>query len=99
MQHKLADMLIDVEGVQYLVYQAAWGISVGLPSRLQISAAKVKASEVYQRVCIDGITAHGAIGYTMDHDIGLYYRRVRMAYFVAGDVDLHKERIAIELGL
>ncbi|HIE17807.1 MAG TPA: acyl-CoA dehydrogenase [Dehalococcoidia bacterium] len=98
-QHKLADMLIDVEGVQYLVYQAAWGISIGSPSRLQISAAKAKASEVYQRVCIDGITAHGAIGYTMDHDMGLYYRRVRAAHFVAGDVDLHKERIAVELGL
>ncbi len=38
-QHKLADMLIDVEAVQYLLYQAAWGISVGSPSPWQISAA------------------------------------------------------------
>ena len=98
-QHKLADMLIDIEGLQYLVYQAAWGMSVGSPSQLHISAAKAKASEAYQRVCIDGITAHGAIGYTMDHDIGLYYRRVRAAEFAAGDTDLHREKIAVELGL
>jgi len=98
-QHKLADMLIDVEAVQYLLYQAAWGISVGSPSPWQISAAKAKANEAYQRICIEAIAAHGAIGYTMDHDIGLYYRRVKAAQFVAGDTDLHREVIASELGL
>jgi len=98
-QHKLADMVIDVEGIHYLLYQAAWGIGVGSPSRLQISIAKAKASEAYQRICIDGITTHGAIGFTLDHDIGLYYRRVRAAEFAAGDTDSHRERIAVELGL
>jgi alkylation response protein AidB-like acyl-CoA dehydrogenase len=98
-QHKLADMLIDVEAVQYLLYQAAWGISVGSPSPLQISAAKVKANEAYQRICIEAIAAHGAIGYTMDHDIGLYYRRVKAAEFAAGDTDWHREVIAAGLGL
>ena len=98
-QHKLADMLIDVEAVQYLLYQAAWGISVGSPSQWQISAAKAKANEVYQRICIEAIAAHGAIGYTMDHDVGLYYRRVKGAQFAAGDTDLHREVIAAGLGL
>ena len=98
-QHKLADMLIDVEAVQYLLYQAAWGISVGSPAPWQISVAKAKANEAYQRICIEAIAAHGAIGYTMDHDVGLYYRRVRAAQFAAGDTDLHKEVVAIGLGL
>jgi alkylation response protein AidB-like acyl-CoA dehydrogenase len=98
-QHKLADMLIDVEAVQYLLYQAAWGISIGSPSPWQISAAKAKANEVFQRVCIEAIAAHGAIGYTMDHDIGLYYRRVKAAQFVAGDTDLHRQVISMQLGL
>jgi len=98
-QHKLADILIDVDAVQYLLYQAAWGISVDSPSPWQISAAKVKANEVYQRICIEAIAAHGAIGYTMDHDIGLYYRRVKAAQFAAGDTDLHREVISMGLGL
>lgn len=98
-QHKLADMSIDVEAVQYLLYQAAWGISIGSLSPWQISAAKVKANEAYQRICIEAIAAHGAIGYTMDHDIGLYYRRVKAAEFATGDTDLHREVIAVELGL
>jgi alkylation response protein AidB-like acyl-CoA dehydrogenase len=91
--------LIDVEAVQYLLYQAAWGIDVGSPSPWQISAAKAKANEAYQRICIEAIAAHGAIGYTMDHDIGLYYRRVKAAQFAAGDTDLHREVIAAGLRL
>jgi alkylation response protein AidB-like acyl-CoA dehydrogenase len=98
-QHKLADMLIDVEAVQYLLYQAAWGVTVGSPSPWQISAAKAKANEAYQRICIEAIAAHGAIGYSLDHDVGLYYRRVKAAQFAAGDTDLHREVIAAELGL
>ncbi|MFC1927895.1 acyl-CoA dehydrogenase family protein [Chloroflexota bacterium] len=98
-QHKMADILIDVEAVQYSLYQAAWGIGAGSPSPWQISAAKAKANEAYQRICIEAIAAHGAIGYTMDHDIGLYYRRVKAAQFAAGDTDLHREVIAAGLGL
>lgn len=98
-QHKLVDMLIDVEGVQYLLYQAAWEISTGQLSRIHIAAAKTKANEAYQKICVDGIIVHGAIGFTLDHDIGLYYRRVRAAEFAAGNTDLHRETIALELGL
>jgi alkylation response protein AidB-like acyl-CoA dehydrogenase len=35
----------------------------------------------------------------MDHDIGLYYRRVKAAQFAAGDTDWHREVIAAGLGL
>ncbi len=98
-QHKLSDMLVDVEAVQYLVYQAAFGIDEGDPCQLHISVAKAKASEAYQKICIDAVTVHGAIGFTWDHDIGLYYRRIKAAEFAAGDIGLHKEKLAVELGL
>jgi alkylation response protein AidB-like acyl-CoA dehydrogenase len=98
-QHKLVDRFIDVEALKYLVYEAAWGISTGSPSDLQISITKAKANEVFQRVCIDGIKCHGAIGFTIDHDIGLYYRRIRAAEFFLGSTNFHREKIATELGL
>ena len=98
-QHKLADMQINTEGLQYLLYQAAWEISNGLTSPLHISMAKVKAAKVYESICADGITTHGALGFTMDCDIGLYYRRVRAAEFAGGNTELHKENIAFRLGI
>ncbi len=98
-QHKLADMLIEVDGAKYLVYEAAWKISQGRPSILEVSMAKAKACEVHQRACLDGIQIHGALGFSQDHDIGLYFRRVKAAEFALGDADFHRERIASELGL
>jgi alkylation response protein AidB-like acyl-CoA dehydrogenase len=96
-QHKLADMLIDVEGLRYLVYQAAWEISVGSPSDLLISMAKVKANEVYQRTCTESIKIHGAIGFTREQDIGLYHLRTKALEFALGNSEFHRERIANEL--
>ena len=93
-QHKLADMLIDVEGLRYLVYKAAWGISVGSPSDTLISMAKVKANEVYERTCIEGIKIHGAIGFTREQDIGLYHLRTKASEFTLGNSEFHRERIA-----
>ena len=98
-QHKLADMMIDVEGARYLTYETAWQISEGRTPLLEISVAKAKANEVYERACIEGIQIHGAIGFTRDHDIGLYYRRVKAAQFAMGDGDFHREKIATALGL
>ena len=98
-QHRLVDMFVSVEGLRYLVYQAAWEISAGSPSLMRISLAKVKANEIYQRVCLDGIGIHGATGFTREHDIGLYFRRVKAAEFALGDSDFWSERAAVELGL
>jgi alkylation response protein AidB-like acyl-CoA dehydrogenase len=98
-QHRLVDMFVNVEGLQYLLYQAAWEISVGSPSKLHISLVKAKASEVYQQVCLDAIKIHGATGFTREHDVGLYFRRVKAAEFSMGDTDLWREKVAVELRL
>ena len=96
-QHRLVNMLIEVEGLRYLVYEAAWQINSGSPSRLHISMAKTKANKVYQSVCIDGILTHGAIGFTNEMDIGLYHIRSKSLEFELGATDFHREIIASEL--
>ncbi len=98
-QHKLVDMLTAVEGLQYLVYQAAWLISAGQKADIAVAMAKAKANEVYQRVCIDAVRIHGAIDFTMDHDLGWYFRRIKDAEFTLGDTDFMLERIAGGIGL
>ncbi|MCX5996549.1 MAG: acyl-CoA/acyl-ACP dehydrogenase [Chloroflexi bacterium] len=98
-QHKLVDMLTDVEGLQYMVYYSAWLLSTGAKADVYVSMAKAKANDVYQRVCIDGIKIHGAIGFTLDHDIGCYFRRVKAAEFVLGDTDMHLDKVAAGIGL
>jgi len=98
-QHKLVDMLAQVEGLQHLVCQAAWMMSIGADCAAQIAMAKVKANEVYQRVALDGIKIHGAIGFSVDHDVGLYYRRVLASKFFPYDTDHYLEKVAEGIGL
>ena len=98
-QHRLVDMLADVEGLQYLVYQAAWLMSIGADCGEQLAMAKAKANEVHQRVALSGVKIHGAIGFSMDHDIGLYYRRVMASKFFPRDTDYYLEKVARGIGL
>jgi alkylation response protein AidB-like acyl-CoA dehydrogenase len=98
-QHRLVDMLMQVEGLQYLVCQAAWMMSLGADCSGKIAMAKVKANEVYQRVALDGIKIHGAIGFSVEHDIGMYYRRVLASKFIPYDTDHYREKVAEEIGL
>ena len=98
-QHRLVDMLMQVEGLQYLVYQAAWLMSIGADCAVQIAMAKVKANKVYQSVALDGIKIHGAIGFSMDHDIGLYYRRVLASRFLPYDTGHYLDRVAEGIGI
>jgi len=98
-QHRLVDMLMQVEGLQYLVCQAAWLMSIGSDCSAQIAMAKVKANKVYQCVALDGIKVHGAIGFSIDHEIGLYYRRVLASRFLPYDTGYYLEKVAEEIGI
>ncbi len=96
-QHNLVDLFNDLQGLRYLVYEAAWRVDAGLPafpSAPLISMAKAKANQVYQRTCIDGMKLHGAIGFTEELDIGLYHLRTRANLSIGGDTRFHLDRIA-----
>jgi len=96
-QHTLVDLLTHVDGLKYLVYEAAWKISQGTPSKILNSMVKAKANEVYHNVGYHGMVTHGAIGWTEEMDIGLYHLRTKVNQFDGGGTDLHLERIAGEL--
>ncbi len=96
-QHRLVNLLTEIDGLKYLVYEAGWKIDIGEPSKQLTSMAKAKANKVYHRVCFDGIVIHGAIGWTEEMDISLYHLRTKSLEFDLGGTDFHRERIASEL--
>ncbi|MBT3368421.1 MAG: acyl-CoA/acyl-ACP dehydrogenase [Nitrospina sp.] len=96
-QFRLVDLMTQVDGLKYLVYEAAWNIAAGMPSRMLNSATKARANEVYHNVCYQGIIIHGAIGWTEEMDIGLYHLRTRGLSYDLGASDLHREKIACDL--
>jgi alkylation response protein AidB-like acyl-CoA dehydrogenase len=98
-QHYCANMAMDVSGSRFITYKAAWKVSEGLPAALDVAIAKAWASEAYGRVTLLAHQIFGAIGFTMDHDIHLYYRQAKASEIIFGDADFHRAIVARELGL
>jgi alkylation response protein AidB-like acyl-CoA dehydrogenase len=98
-QHYCANMAMDVGGSRFVTYKAAWKVSEGLPAALDAAIAKAWVSEAYGRVALSAHQIFGAIGFTMDHDIHLYYRQAKAAEMIFGGGDFHRAVVARELGL
>jgi alkylation response protein AidB-like acyl-CoA dehydrogenase len=75
-QHRLADMATMVRGSRHLARAAAWRITSGEDSTIAVARAKSFASEHLPGVCWAAHQSHGAIGFTWEHDLHLYTRRV-----------------------
>jgi len=98
-QHKCADMATEIDGARYIAYQAAWKISECLPSAMEVSMAKAWVSEAYRRTCRQGHQIHGGIGFTEEHNMGLYFRRAKAMEVAFGDADYHRELVAQQIDL
>jgi len=98
-QHHCANMRIDIDAMRYLTYEAAWLLSAGLPAAKEVSMAKAWVSEAIARVTRLGHQIHGGVGYMIDHDMQLYFRRGEAAKAIFGDATFHREMIATQLGL
>jgi len=99
-KHPLAEMYVDVQSFQSLVYYAAWCLDHGskdLP--LAVARAKAYASEALPKLGIDVIQLHGGIGYTWEYDAHLYLKRAKWLRPAFGDADWHYERVATAGGL
>ncbi len=94
-QHKLANMAVEVEGATSIVYYAAWTIDENDPGKtLAASVAKAWCSDAYKHAAFEGVQVHGGIGFTWDHDMHLYFKRAKSSQVAFGDADYHRERIA-----
>jgi alkylation response protein AidB-like acyl-CoA dehydrogenase len=96
-QHYCANMATDVDGSRFITYQAIWRLGEGLSSDLEASAAKAWVSDSAQRVSATAHQCHGAIGFTQEHDLQLFTRRLKAWEVSFGDGDYHRERVAVAM--
>ena len=93
-KHHLANALLAIEFAKPLVWRAAYSISQGDPdSSLHVSMAKAKASVAAQLVADVSLQCHGAIGYTVEHDLHLFIKRIWALSRHAGDAAFHRRRV------
>jgi 3-oxochol-4-en-24-oyl-CoA dehydrogenase len=94
LQHKAVDIYIKTETTRSLLYQVA---AANDPYRIdpaQAVAVKAKASEDALAVTQACIQLHGAIGFTDEHDIGLYLKRVLLLSSLFGNAAAQRRRYA-----
>ncbi|HET9891624.1 MAG TPA: acyl-CoA dehydrogenase [Mycobacterium sp.] len=86
-KHKCAEMIADTERATAAVWDAARAIddarendwdTAGSHVEFAAAVAATLAPAAAQRCAQDCIQVHGGIGYTWEHDAGVYYRRALM---------------------
>jgi alkylation response protein AidB-like acyl-CoA dehydrogenase len=92
LQHQATNIYIRVEATRSLVYQVAANNG---PYRIDPAlaiAVKAKASEEALTVTQACIQLHGAIGFTDEHDIGLYLKRAMLLASLFGNAAEQRRR-------
>ncbi len=93
-KHRLADMLVDVEGMRSAAYYAAWCIAAAHPdASVAASTAKAWCSDASKRVAASALQVHGGIGFTWEHDVHLFLKRAQLDQMAFGDAVVHRTRL------
>lgn len=93
-QHKSANMLIEVELGRYLAYKAAWLHAKNRPFTMAAHYAKSYFNDVTMRVTREAIQIHGGVGITDNHKVQLFYRIGAATAAAYGTAHEHRNAIA-----
>ena len=93
-QHLCADMIVWCDGAQLLTYEALWKLDSGLPYSVEVSQAKAFTNDKCQATVRSSQQIHGGIGFMMEFDLHLWYRRVTAWTMRLGTSFEHRARVA-----
>jgi alkylation response protein AidB-like acyl-CoA dehydrogenase len=99
-QHKCANMLVEVESSKSVTYYAAWAVANDVAEApLAAAMAKAYCSDAYRHVSGEGIQIHGGIGFTWEHDMHIYFKRAKSSEVTFGDATWNRELVAQHINL
>ncbi|MBY0336209.1 MAG: acyl-CoA dehydrogenase family protein [Acetobacteraceae bacterium] len=101
LQHRAADMLIQVEQARSMSYFAAMASQNAdrLERRRDMHAVKVQLGRAARFVGQQSIQLHGGIAMTMEYAAGHYFKRLTVNEAAFGDTDHHLRALADAGGL
>ncbi|MDH7499653.1 MAG: acyl-CoA dehydrogenase family protein [candidate division NC10 bacterium] len=97
-QHMLADMATSVEAARALVYSVARFVDSDAKNiSKEASMAKLFASDVAMRVCIDAVQILGGYGYMRDYPVEKMMRDAKITQIYEGTNQIQRNVIALQL--
>ena len=95
LQHRMAEMFIEVELARSMAFFAAMTLGEGhdpVARRRGISAAKAQVAKSGRFVGQNAIQLHGGIGMSEEYKVGHYFKRMTAVERLFGDADYHLAR-------
>jgi alkylation response protein AidB-like acyl-CoA dehydrogenase len=93
-QHKLANMSMEIDAARMLVLRAAWLKQEGRPHSEEGAKAKLFASEMARRQTAEAIQIFGGYGYTKEFPVERYYRDAKITEIYEGTSEIQRLVIA-----
>jgi alkylation response protein AidB-like acyl-CoA dehydrogenase len=94
LQWKFADMKVNLDAGQLLVYRAALNADRGMPSAEDTAIAKVFCNQTGFEIASEAMQIMGGMGYTTDTLIEWCFRKCRGWMIAGGSIEILKNRIA-----
>jgi alkylation response protein AidB-like acyl-CoA dehydrogenase len=99
-KHAAATIEVGIEAARSGVHFAAASVEAADPlSLLHAAAVKAQVTEAGAHAADSALTMHGAIGYTWEYDLQLFFKRARLDRQLFGTPQAWNERIADGLAL
>ncbi|GAB19408.1 putative acyl-CoA dehydrogenase [Gordonia effusa NBRC 100432] len=93
LQHRMVDMLLEVEQASAAVLLAVLKLSSGADDRARaVSAAKVTVGRAARFVGQNAVQLHGGMGMTEELAVGHYFKRLTAVQYEFGSTDYHLHR-------
>ncbi|MFM7064300.1 MAG: acyl-CoA dehydrogenase family protein, partial [Actinomycetes bacterium] len=77
LSHYMADAKTAIDGARLLTYEAAWAHSAARPVNRLAPMAKLFACNSYRDTTAMAQQIFGGVGFTLDYDIQLFFRRAK----------------------
>ena len=98
-QHKIADMAMNLETCRLHTYRAAWLEREGRPCGVEATTAKCLTAEYATAGADAGIQILGGNGYAMEYDMQRYWRDVRLLQIGPITGEMCRNYVGESLGL
>jgi len=96
-QHKIANMSIEIDAARLLIRNAAWAKDNKLNYSVLASKAKVYASEVAMRSATECVQIHGGYGYIQETGVERLMRDAKITQIYEGTSEIQRLVIARDL--
>ncbi|HEY3843924.1 MAG TPA: acyl-CoA dehydrogenase family protein [Acidimicrobiales bacterium] len=95
--HNLADAVTALDGAEQLVHEAAWAGANGRPLASLAPMAKLFACSTFRDITAMAQQLFGGIGFTLDFDIQLYFRRAKQQQLMWSNDRILEDAVAATL--